>query len=148
MLLGSDRRATLIFNMRRPTMSTERAMLIAVQNTQADLMAGFTATRDLTSHNNGYNDTLVRGAINRGDIDGPRPQVSGHSIVWGANPTRSGAARRHHHPGPTRRVPPSASTSNPARLDQALPDRRLFLHADREAIPLTLYAGARIKVEE
>ena len=61
-------------------------MLIAVQNTQANLMAGFTATRDLTSHNNGYNDTLVRDAINRGDIDGPRLQVSGRSIVWGANP--------------------------------------------------------------
>jgi imidazolonepropionase-like amidohydrolase len=77
---------THIFNTRRPEMSTERAMIIAIQNTHADLMAGFTATRDLTSHNNGYNDTLIRDAINRGEIDGPRLQVAGRGIAWGANP--------------------------------------------------------------
>jgi imidazolonepropionase-like amidohydrolase len=77
---------THIFNTRRPEMPTERAMIIAIQNTQADLMAGFTATRDLTSHGNGYNDVLIRDAITMGDIDGPRLQVSGRGIAWAANP--------------------------------------------------------------
>src|SRR5437867_10150120 len=37
---------THMFNQRAPNVPTERAMLIAVQNLQADLRAGFTAARD------------------------------------------------------------------------------------------------------
>ena len=77
---------THMFNNRGPKMTTEGAMLIAVQNLQADLRAGFTAARDMSSHGNGYADVEVRDAINLGRIDGPRFQVSTLGIVWGANP--------------------------------------------------------------
>jgi imidazolonepropionase-like amidohydrolase len=59
-------------------------MLIAVQNVQANLRAGFTAARDMSTHGNGYGDVEIRNAINRGVIDGPRYQVSTLGIVWGA----------------------------------------------------------------
>jgi imidazolonepropionase-like amidohydrolase len=77
---------THMFNQRGPKTTTEAAMLIAVQNAQADLQAGFTAARDMTSHGNGYGDVAIRDAINQGRIDGPRYQVSTLGIVWGANP--------------------------------------------------------------
>jgi imidazolonepropionase-like amidohydrolase len=77
---------THMFNTRGPAMTTEGAMLIAVQNVQADLRAGFTAARDMTSHGNGYGDVEIRDAINQGRIDGPRYQVSTLGIVWGATP--------------------------------------------------------------
>jgi imidazolonepropionase-like amidohydrolase len=77
---------THMFNTRGPKMTTEGAMLIAVQNAQADLRAGFTAARDMTSHGNGYGDVAIRDAINQGRIDGPRYQVSTLGIVWGAAP--------------------------------------------------------------
>jgi imidazolonepropionase-like amidohydrolase len=80
---------THMFNTRGPKMTTERAMLIAVQNAQADLRAGFTAARDMTSHGNGYGDVEIRDAINEGRIDGPRFQVSTLGIVWGAAPATS-----------------------------------------------------------
>jgi imidazolonepropionase-like amidohydrolase len=80
---------THMFNTRGPKTTTESAMLIAVQNAQADLRAGFTAARDMSSHGNGYGDIEIRNAINEGRIDGPRYQVSTRGIVWGpgaANP--------------------------------------------------------------
>src|SRR5439155_1330527 len=57
--------------------------LIAIQNLQADLRAGFTTTRDMSSHGNGYADVDMRNAINEGRLDGPRFVVSGRGIVWG-----------------------------------------------------------------
>src|SRR5437763_1046435 len=60
----------------------ETAALIAIQNLQLDLHAGFTAARDLTSHGNGYADVDMREAINQGRIAGPRFQVSGRGIIW------------------------------------------------------------------
>src|SRR5687767_14507607 len=96
-----------MFNTRRPNMTTERATLIAVQNLQADLRAGFTAARDMSSHANGYGDVDIRNAINMGDIDGPRFQVSGRGIAWGANP-----------PDPS--LPPNPLTSTVIRsVDEA-----------------------------
>jgi imidazolonepropionase-like amidohydrolase len=77
---------THMFNNRAPNMTTERSMLIAINNLQSDLKAGFTAARDMSSHGNGYGDVDIRNAINQGDIDGPRFQVSGRGIVWGAAP--------------------------------------------------------------
>jgi imidazolonepropionase-like amidohydrolase len=77
---------THMFNTRGPKTTTEAAMLMAVQNMQADLRAGVTAARDMTSHGNGYGDVAVRDAINEGRIDGPRFQVSTLGIVWGATP--------------------------------------------------------------
>jgi len=77
---------THMFNQRKPNGTTEDYMLIAVQNAQNNLRAGFTAARDMTSHGNGYGDVAVRDAINQGRIDGPRYQVSTRGIVWSAKP--------------------------------------------------------------
>src|SRR6202035_3744534 len=71
--------------------TTEASMLIAVQNVQADLRAGFTTARDMSSHGNGYGDITIRDAINQGRIDGPRYQVSTRGIVWGATPPNPAA---------------------------------------------------------
>jgi imidazolonepropionase-like amidohydrolase len=77
---------THMFNTRGPKGTTEQSMLIAVQNAQADLRAGFTTARDMSSHGNGYADIAMRDAIKEGRIDGPRYQVSGRGIAWGATP--------------------------------------------------------------
>jgi len=77
---------THMFNTRGPKGSAEASMLIAVQNAQADLRAGFTTARDMSSHGNGYADIAMRDAIKEGRIDGPRYQVSGRGIAWGAAP--------------------------------------------------------------
>jgi imidazolonepropionase-like amidohydrolase len=82
---------THMFNTRGPKGTTEASMLIAVQNVQADLRAGFTTARDMSSHGNGYGDIAIRDAINQGRIDGPRYQVSTLGIVWGATPSNPAA---------------------------------------------------------
>jgi imidazolonepropionase-like amidohydrolase len=45
-----------------------------------DLMAGFTAERDLGTEGAGSADTAVRDTINRGEIPGPRLRISGNAI--------------------------------------------------------------------
>jgi len=82
---------THMFNTRGAKGTTEASMLIAVQNAQADLRAGFTTVRDMSSHGNGYGDIAIRDAINQGRIDGPRYQVSGRGIAWGATPPNPAA---------------------------------------------------------
>jgi imidazolonepropionase-like amidohydrolase len=82
---------THMFNTPKPGMSRETSTLIAVQNLQADLYAGFTTARDMSSHGNGYGDVDIRNAIKEGRIDGPRYQVSGRGIVWGAAPATAPA---------------------------------------------------------
>ena len=77
---------THMFNTPKPGMSRETSTLIAIHNLQADLRAGYTSARDMSSHGNGYADVDIRNAINEGRIDGPRYQVSGRGIAWGANP--------------------------------------------------------------
>ena len=77
---------THMFDARKPNVTTEQAMAIAISNVQANLRAGFTAARDMTTHGNGYGDIAIRDAINQGRIDGPRYQVSTLGIVWGAKP--------------------------------------------------------------
>src|SRR5437016_11590747 len=57
---------THMFNSRGPKGTTEASMLMAVQNVQNDLRAGFTAARDMSSHGNGYGDVQIRNAINEG----------------------------------------------------------------------------------
>jgi len=74
---------THMFNTPKRGMSREMSTLIAIQNLQADLNAGFTTARDMTSHGNGYADVDIRNVINEGRIDGPRFQVSGRGIIWG-----------------------------------------------------------------
>ena len=77
---------THMFNTPQPGMSRERSTIIAIQNLQADLKAGFTAARDMSSHGNGYADVEIRDAINAGDFDGPRFQVAGRGIRWRSTP--------------------------------------------------------------
>jgi imidazolonepropionase-like amidohydrolase len=55
---------------------TIRATLAA----RADLMAGFTAERDMGTEGAGSADTAVRDAINAGLIPGPRLRISGNAI--------------------------------------------------------------------
>ena len=73
---------THMFNTPKEGMTREQSTLIAVHNLQADLNAGFTSARDMSSHANGYGDVDIRNAINEGRIDGPRYQVAGRGIVW------------------------------------------------------------------
>ena len=74
---------THMFNTPKPGTSRETSILIAVQNAEADLRAGFTSARDMGSHANGFADIDVRNAINEGRFDGPRLQVAGRGIRWG-----------------------------------------------------------------
>jgi imidazolonepropionase-like amidohydrolase len=82
---------THMFNPPKPGMSRETSTLIAIQNLQADLYAGFTAARDMSSHGNGYGDVDIRKAVDAGRINGPRFRVSGRGIVWGAAPATAPA---------------------------------------------------------
>ena len=75
-----------MYDTRRPGMTVERSALIAINNAQATLRAGFTAARDMGSHNNGYGDVDIRDAINLGEIDGPRFQVAGRGVRWQEKP--------------------------------------------------------------
>jgi imidazolonepropionase-like amidohydrolase len=79
---------THMYNTRPAGMSTERSMLVAIQNLQADLRAGITSARDMSSHGNGYGDVEIRNAITMGDLEGPRFQVSGRGIRWDPNPPK------------------------------------------------------------
>jgi imidazolonepropionase-like amidohydrolase len=54
--------------------------LLAAQVAKADLMAGFTAERDMGTEGAGSADTAVRDAINAGLIPGPRLRISGNAI--------------------------------------------------------------------
>jgi imidazolonepropionase-like amidohydrolase len=83
---------THMFENPKPGMSRETSTLIAIQNTQLDLHAGFTAARDMSSHSNGYADVDVRDSINQGRIEGPRFQVSGRGIIWAGTAPAATAA--------------------------------------------------------
>jgi len=80
---------THMYNTRPAGMSTERSMLVAIQNLQADLRAGVTSARDMSSHGNGFGDVEIRNAITMGDLEGPRFQVSGRGIRWDPNPPKA-----------------------------------------------------------
>jgi imidazolonepropionase-like amidohydrolase len=54
--------------------------ILAEQAAKADLLAGFTAERDMGTEGAGSADTAVRNAINQGLIPGPRMRVSGNAI--------------------------------------------------------------------
>ena len=54
--------------------------LLAEQAAKADLMAGFTAERDMGTEGAGSADTAVRNAIDQGLIPGPRLRISGNAI--------------------------------------------------------------------
>jgi len=54
--------------------------ILAEQAAKADLMAGFTAERDMGTEGAGSADTAIRNAINQGIISGPRLRISGNAI--------------------------------------------------------------------
>ena len=54
--------------------------LLAEQAAKADLLAGFTAERDMGTEGAGSADTAIRDAINQGLIPGPRMRISGNAI--------------------------------------------------------------------
>jgi imidazolonepropionase-like amidohydrolase len=54
--------------------------LLAEQAAKADLMAGFTAERDMGTEGAGSADTAIRDAIDEGLIPGPRLRISGNAI--------------------------------------------------------------------
>lgn len=54
--------------------------ILAEQAAKADLMAGFTAERDMGTEGAGSADTAVRNAINQGILPGPRLRISGNAI--------------------------------------------------------------------
>ncbi len=127
---------THMFDARGPNGTTENSMVIAVANVQADLRAGFTAARDMSTHGNGYGDVAIRDAINQGRIDGPRYQVSTRGIVWGAAPPNPAAPDNPLASAVVRSVEEArASSSRPDRarcgLDQVVSNGRLFFHCRR-----------------
>ena len=60
--------------------SVPERTLTAVLAAQADLMAGFTAERDMGTEGAGSADTAVRNAINAGKFPGPRLRISGNAV--------------------------------------------------------------------
>jgi imidazolonepropionase-like amidohydrolase len=55
-------------------------VILAEQAAKADLMAGFTAERDMGTEGAGAADSSIRNAIDQGMIPGPRLRVSGNAI--------------------------------------------------------------------
>ena len=60
--------------------SVPRRTILATLAAKDDLMAGFTAERDMGTEGAGSADTAVRDAINKGLILGPRLRISGNAI--------------------------------------------------------------------
>jgi imidazolonepropionase-like amidohydrolase len=60
--------------------SVPQRTIVALLAARADLMAGFTAERDMGTEGAGSADTAVRNAINQGLIPGPRLRISGNAV--------------------------------------------------------------------
>lgn len=60
--------------------SVPQRTITATLQARDDLMAGFTAERDMGTEGAGSADTAVRNAINQGSIPGPRLRVSGNAV--------------------------------------------------------------------
>jgi imidazolonepropionase-like amidohydrolase len=60
--------------------SVAQRTIMATLGARDDLMAGFTAERDMGTEGAGSADTAVRDAINEGSIPGPRLRISGNAI--------------------------------------------------------------------
>ena len=60
--------------------SVPQRTILATLAAKADLLAGFTAERDMGTEGAGSADTAVRNAINQGLIPGPRMRMSGNAI--------------------------------------------------------------------
>ena len=62
------------------TESVPQRTILATLAARDDLLAGFTAERDMGTEGANAADTAVRDAIDRGDIPGPRMRISGNAI--------------------------------------------------------------------
>jgi imidazolonepropionase-like amidohydrolase len=60
--------------------SVPQRTIMAVLAARDDLMAGYTAERDMGTEGAGSADTAVRDAINSGQIPGPRLRISGNAV--------------------------------------------------------------------
>jgi imidazolonepropionase-like amidohydrolase len=60
--------------------SVPQRTIMATLGARDDLMAGFTAERDMGTEGAGPADTAVRDAIDRGEIPGPRLRISGNAV--------------------------------------------------------------------
>ena len=91
------------------TESAPQRTIAAVLAAKADLMAGFTAERDMGTEGAGSADTAVRNAINQGQIPGPRLRISGNAVdILGGHEDISKGAGPHQH------IQPSATWANNA----------------------------------
>src|SRR6202521_2308799 len=88
--------------------SVPQRTIIAVLAARADLMAGFTAERDMGTEGAGSADTAVREAINKGLIPGPRLRISGNAIDI------LGGHEDANHFNPEQHVLPNATWANNA----------------------------------
>jgi imidazolonepropionase-like amidohydrolase len=80
--------------------------LLAAQAAKADLLAGFTAERDMGTEGAGSADTAIRDAINAGIIPGPRLRISGNAI------SILGGHEDAIHYNPAQHVLPNADYAN------------------------------------
>ena len=88
--------------------SIPQRTIIATLAARDDLMAGFTAERDMGTEGAGSADTAVRNAINEGLIPGPRLRISGNAInVLGGHEDAIGY-------NPAQHVLPNADYANSA----------------------------------
>ncbi len=88
--------------------SVPQRTIVAVLAAKEDLLAGFTAERDMGTEGAGAADTAVRNAIDRGLIPGPRLRVSGNAIdILGGHEDAIGY-------NPEQRVLPNATWANSA----------------------------------
>ena len=91
------------------TESVPQRTISAVLAAKADLMAGFTAERDMGTEGAGSADTAVRNAINQGLVPGPRLRISGNAVdILGGHEDISKSAGPHQH------ILPSATWANNA----------------------------------
>jgi imidazolonepropionase-like amidohydrolase len=88
--------------------SVPQRTILAVLAARADLMAGFTAERDMGTEGAGSADTAVRNAINEGLVPGPRMRISGNAVdILGGHEDAAGY-------NPEQRVLPNATQANNA----------------------------------
>ena len=88
--------------------SVPQRTILAVLAARADLLAGFTAERDMGTEGAGSADTAVRNSIEYGLIPGPRLRISGNAIdILGGHEDALGY-------NPEQRVIPNATQANNA----------------------------------
>ena len=88
--------------------SVAQRTILAVLAARDDLMAGFTAERDMGTEGAGSADSAVRDAINQGLVPGPRLRISGNAVdILGGHEDAAGYNPEQH-------VLPNATQANNA----------------------------------